>query len=99
MGNKWLSFLTDYYNKVKQTNPKYSWRDAMVDAKKVYSKTTPPAINLVSSKMDELSKVAVNTITPGIQKSRKNRRNSSRMNKNQRKQTKNNRTKSYRRKM
>lgn len=62
----WTKFATNYYKTQKKSNPLYKFKDALVDAGKIYKKTVAKPIGSISNKVGRTVGNTVSTIATPV---------------------------------
>lgn len=62
----WTKFATNYYKTQKKSNPLYKFKDALVDAGKIYKKTVAKPIGSISNKVGKTVGNTVSTIATPV---------------------------------
>ena len=74
MSSKWTKFATNYYKEQKKTNPLYQFKDALVDAGKIYKKTVATPIGNAANKVGNTVSQMANPLTRTQRRRRGSRR-------------------------
>jgi len=64
--SQWTKFATNYYKTQKKSNPLYKFKDALVDAGKIYKKTVASPIGSLSNKVGKTVRNTVSTIATPV---------------------------------
>jgi hypothetical protein len=62
----WTKFATNYYKEQKKSNPLYKFKDALVDAGKIYKKSVASPIGSLSNKVGKNVRNTVSKISTPI---------------------------------